>query len=279
MLGVDDASLLTMMHAADVAAIDAPFGWPDAFREAVSGWTLGGTWNDAASLQPRLRYTDQVQRDHGRSPLSISADRIAMTAMRRARILTAHHATADTPLDRVGRSVIEVYPAASLIVWEIDVTGDKAPGANTRRRAMVDRLIQDASLNLSATTIDRCAATGHALDALVSALTAYAHHLGLTEPPPSQHVEQIAREGDRPGRLDSRAGTRLAAPAPRLTHNKQNTSSRGIRAGRPLGGQPTISVRNAHKGASSCSANSTCHSARASSSSNVMISGSYRLRL
>lgn len=60
---------------------------------------------------------------------------------------------------------------------------------------MLERLIDQARLELSPVTLKRCTATDHALDALVSALVARAQALGLTHPVPDGADGQVAREG------------------------------------------------------------------------------------
>ena len=65
-----------------------------------------------------MRRTDTVVHDKLRlMPLSVSADRIAHVALRCA-VLLAKLDAAGRPVDRSGGgTVVEVYPAASLLGW------------------------------------------------------------------------------------------------------------------------------------------------------------------
>jgi predicted nuclease with RNAse H fold len=209
-VGVGDHDLLARMRAADVVAIDAPFGWPDAFRRALDVWAAEGEWEAPASVDDlRFRLTDLDQRRNGRLPLSVSTDRIGITAMRCARLLAQHHRAVARPLDRVHGRVIEVYPAGALRAWGIPVRGYKAPGAHERRHEIAATVARAAGLDLCAATLARCEATDHALDALVCSLIARARTQRLTEPVPDEPADRIAREGwihrPRPGSLEQLA--------------------------------------------------------------------------
>jgi predicted nuclease with RNAse H fold len=195
-LGVGDDALLAMMERADKVGIDAPFGWPDTFREMVNTWSEEGAWDgDMPRNSLRYRLTDQFQISQGRTPLSVSSDRIASTAMRCADILAQHYLARDEALDRVAGHVVEVYPAAALVAWGFDVKGYKDREATEKREQMLERLIDRACLRLSSQTVEHCAATDHALDALVSTLAARAQALGLTHPVSDGADAQVAREG------------------------------------------------------------------------------------
>jgi predicted nuclease with RNAse H fold len=211
-LGMSDTAVLHSMSAADKIGIDAPFGWPDAFRQRIDDWSENGNW-PAGTKRSKLRYrlTDEFQLANGRAPLSVSADRIAATAMRCAELLARHCDARRTPLDRVTGQVIEVYPAAALMAWGFDIRGYKNADAIDQRRQMVAQLVQEARLQLTQQTLDLCAATDHALDALVACLVTRAQVLGLTHPAPAQRTEQVAREGwihlPLPGSLQQLTGS------------------------------------------------------------------------
>jgi predicted nuclease with RNAse H fold len=195
-VGVDDAELLTLLHEADRSGIDAPFGWPDAFRAAIEGWSERDTWEPTESFAHlRYRLTDLVRADGERPPLSVSSDLIAVTAMRCARVLSAHWRAWALPVDRIGGDVIEVYPAAALRIWKIETKGYKKPEATERRAAITHALADRAQLDLCADTLAACTKTDHALDALVCALIVRAHAIGETEPVDAEPAAQLAREG------------------------------------------------------------------------------------
>ncbi len=168
-LGCTDADLDALIREADVNGIDAPFGWPDAFRAAVANWTAT-TWTEDAPLREslRLRLTDRrIHEQLKLMPLSASTDRIALPAMRAMALLRRHDVT-----DRGGDGrFFEVYPAGSLKVWKLPHRGYKGSGKPERtcRTATLRRLRAALPwLEIPAA----CATTDHALDALLAALTA-----------------------------------------------------------------------------------------------------------
>ncbi|HEY0793932.1 MAG TPA: DUF429 domain-containing protein [Chthoniobacterales bacterium] len=88
-LGCEDHKLTALIADSDAVGIDAPFGWPLDFTAAMAAWTFNARDND---LRKRLcfRETDRhMQATVGWWPLSVSADRIALPAMRTAALLLA----------------------------------------------------------------------------------------------------------------------------------------------------------------------------------------------
>src|SRR5207248_10386135 len=74
-----------------------------------------------------FRATDRFVRDLGRRPLSVSTDRIGVTAMRCARFLAELGDERGRRLDLTGEDrVVEVYPAAALSAWS-EESGGLAP--------------------------------------------------------------------------------------------------------------------------------------------------------
>ena len=131
-LGLDDDSLLSRLlgedehELPDWTGIDAPFGWPQLFVAAVRGWQEGESWPSTPRPELRYRVTDIFVTQQSRRPLSVSSDRIAVTAMRCARLLTAvaERRGLGRALDRTGADrVVEVYPGAALPLWS-DEVGD-----------------------------------------------------------------------------------------------------------------------------------------------------------
>lgn len=185
-----DLDLVNDMERADWVAIDAPFGWPDAFLNAVHAWAHEGRWPesplDRRARVKRLRYraTDLFVEARARLPLSVSTDRIAVAAMRCATLLPPWGPDGE-PFDRTGGDrCVEVYPAAALVVWGLDPTGYKGVG-NQQRQRLIDALQERAPwLELPATARQSCIQTDHALDALVRGLLARAAQRGATWPPP-----------------------------------------------------------------------------------------------
>jgi hypothetical protein len=203
--GLDNDALLHLVdrHAPAKVGIDAPFGWPVPFVEAVADYAASGRWPAPATTRRPLllRTTDLavVANAGGRPPLSVSADKIAVCAMRCAEILTAlasDHAT----IDRTGGGVaIEVYPAAALRQWGFEPSGYKGtkPEQREKRRQLAQAIV-DATmgwLDLDPEGVSSIAASDHLLDALVSALVARAAAVGLTLPIPEDARAVAAIEG------------------------------------------------------------------------------------
>lgn len=191
-LGCTDADLDELIRRADGVGIDAPFGWPDAFRAAVADWTAT-TWtdNDALRQQLRLRLTDRRVRDqHKLTPLSVSTDRIALPAMRAMALLRRHGVT-----DRGGdERFFEVYPAGSLKIWKLPHRGYKGSGkAEQAARTATLRRLRAALPWLEVPA--SCAATDHGLDALLAALTARCCATGRSILPTRTERPTAVREG------------------------------------------------------------------------------------
>jgi predicted nuclease with RNAse H fold len=201
---LDDDRLLALIEGADKVGVDCPFGWPEPFRNAVAVHALGQTWpgrgQPGAGHRESLRYrlTDQVVHQQvGFWPLSVSTDRIGVTAMRCAALLDALTALGQ-PVDRAGGGrVVEVYPAAALKHWGLPHRGyKKKDGAIVRGQALDRLLAKLPTLRLEVEALDRCRHSDDAFDALVCALVARAAALGLTTPPrPGNQVERARVEG------------------------------------------------------------------------------------
>jgi predicted nuclease with RNAse H fold len=189
-LGLVNDELLEQMDDADWVGIDAPFGWPLAFLEAVRGWTERGTWPAVGRDRLRYRETDRFVRKTARMPLSVSSDRIAVTAMRCAELLTelARRRSRDR-LDRSGGDrVVEVYPGAALPRWSetaaglrLDPQGYKGDKGLERRQILVGALLGSAPwLEVPADTRRELIRNDDVLDALLSSLVARAAARGET---------------------------------------------------------------------------------------------------
>lgn len=204
-----DDMLVALMTDPSVGkvAIDAPFGWPLAFLDAVCTYRDRAEWLDLAPNEMRFRATDmQVAELTGQTPLSVAMSDLAWPAMRCARLLCGlprEHA----PLDRGGSGrFAEVYPAAALRRWELIAptksVSDAAykgtkPGRRDRREQMIDVLLQRLAgvVGMSEDCRQACIDDDDDLDALVCALIARALQLGLTDPIPHSLRWAALREG------------------------------------------------------------------------------------
>ena len=203
--GLENVELLPVMRDADTTAVDAPFGWPDGFREALAAWAGGQPWPlpwpaPGAMDALRLRETDRWIRDeHGKQALSVSSTGIAVTAWRAAALLSAFYGMDNTPLDRVKGRVREAYPGAALLAWQLldpKETESYKKSAAVRARLLARMAPSRAWLRLTKPQRKQLIESDHQLDALVCALIARAAALGQTHRPPRHlDVAQVGREG------------------------------------------------------------------------------------
>ncbi len=192
-LGASDDEILVQMARPEVAVtgIDAPFGWPIVFAEALTAYTAEGSWPDApgksaAQDAMRLRTTDRsVYEETKLTPLSVTTDKIGVVAMRCARLLAAHWQGTGKRPDRAGvDGVVEVYPAAALVQWGMSQrSGVSDPGtykgsspeASARRNRILDAIVRAAPwLEVNEKVRVVCTASDDCLDALICALVARA---------------------------------------------------------------------------------------------------------
>jgi len=170
--GQDDDALRKRIAGADKVGLDVPFGWPDAFADAVARFHAGGAWPEASVVALRYRETDRVVAARtGRWPLSVSTDLI-------------------------GR-LVETYPAAALRIWGFASTGYKRREGLAGLGALLAALRARTRgwLDLDAATRRLCGESDDALDALVAALVARAAALGLCLGPSAEQAARAAREG------------------------------------------------------------------------------------
>ncbi|HRE80779.1 MAG TPA: DUF429 domain-containing protein [Opitutaceae bacterium] len=191
-LSCTDDDLYPLIAQADVVGIDAPFGWPVEFVNAVNNWPHE-TWSREARDRLRFRETDRfVHQQQNVWPLSVSTDIISLPAMR-AMSLLRRHGVADRSGD--GR-FFEVYPAASLRAWGMNSRGYKETKSITStslRRKMINAL-HDAlpALDFSDSAF---IANPDAFDALIASLTARCAATGYTLGPSDTQRPLAQREG------------------------------------------------------------------------------------
>lgn len=196
-LKCNDDQLDTLIDRADVVGIDAPFGWPQAFVEAVAGWK-DIAWSSDNRKRLQFRSTDLFVREMlGIWPLSVSTDRIALPAMRANALLTRHQVE-----DRSGDGrFYEVYPAATLKSWGLPYRGYKLIDPNCRNIRL--KILRRVGAMLSIRIPKEYASTSDALDALIASLTARLAFQKRTVDPQGGHVRSegwihFPRTGDLP---------------------------------------------------------------------------------
>jgi len=204
-INCDDSYLLRAVDRAGKVGIDAPFGWPDEFVDAVSAHQKFAPWPGRDETDPRgfrehltFRETDRFVRARARRPLSVSTDKIGVTAMRCAYFLDTL-ARRGIDVDRSGfGTIVEVYPAATLVRWNLPVS---PPYKAAKGRASLEELVTRLRDQLPQLSFPQerdehlFRENDDAFDALVSALVARAAALGLTDDPPEENRERARREG------------------------------------------------------------------------------------
>ncbi|MFD1811829.1 DUF429 domain-containing protein [Rhodococcus gannanensis] len=199
-LGVTDADIVGAVTPGDRVGIDAPFGWPDAFVDFVTGHHRGdpvqADLETRAGRQPLVRRrTDLfVHRETGLVPLSVSADLLAHVALRCAGLL-GKLAAAGVDVGRVSGAVVESYPAAALKGWGLPCRGYKG----TANRAVLAEAVSAFEAAAPGFHLGRhrdlCAESDHAFDAVVAAVIARAADLGRTRLPDGYDLGAAEREG------------------------------------------------------------------------------------
>lgn len=197
----DDERLLGLAEGCDKIAIDAPFGWPREFVFALNAHRSFEAWPAPDHGPPEVfraalsfRATDRVVM-HTRRPLSVSTDKLGVTAMRCAHLLH-RWASAGATVDRAGRGTfVEVYPAGALVRWGLEGSGYKGSDKSALESLVSRVLAELPRLELSESDHALCSSVDDAFDALVAALVAQASLLGLTDAPPDDRRDQAAEEG------------------------------------------------------------------------------------
>ncbi|MEH3088567.1 MAG: DUF429 domain-containing protein [Microbacterium arborescens] len=195
-LGASDADIVEAARSAGKTGIDCALGWPDAFTAFVAAHADPDTVPDVdggADWRRRLVYreTDRVVREvTGRWPLSVSTDRLGVTALRCAG-LVARLRAAGADVDRSGAGdIAEVYPGASLRVWGFETRGYRVDA--DARRVLLGALRRKAPWLDLGDAGELMVRSGDAFDAVVAALATRAAARGaVLEPAPQQHA--IAR--------------------------------------------------------------------------------------
>lgn len=199
-VGVTDEPIVQATLRVDKLGIDCALGWPEEFVSFMTQHADIGNaphnFDGGMAWRRRLAYreTDRnVREQTGRWPLSVSTDRLGLTAMRCAGLL-ARLGTHGVDVDRSGAGrIAEVYPGASLRLWGFDTQG--------YRNSIEARAILLAAVRAEApwfepgdfekSMIESC----DAFDAVIAAFAARAAALGRYQHPREDQLAQAATEG------------------------------------------------------------------------------------
>ena len=193
-IGLEDPGLLELFGCPDTGpdkiGIDAPFGWPVDFVGAIHAHSTHMHWPHVNNPRLRYRRTDHfVKQKTGINPLAVAADKIAMTAIRAARLLAKMY-EAGEDVDRTGRNgrFVEVYPAAALRVWGMTPV-------NGQWDKVASALASEAGLKLDDGVLLAVREDKDKFDALVAALVTRAAAIGCCEEIPPEDRKRAKREG------------------------------------------------------------------------------------
>lgn len=211
---VDDGRLKELIRDYERIGLDVPLGWPEAFVNALAAHRRVAPWPIARGQEESFffRATDRFLREHtGVVPLAVTADRIARTAARAARLLS-DLAAEGCAIDRSGMTgrVVEVYPAAALRRWASRVYRYKGLDGKIERATLAEELFGRDWLTFAPGCREIYATDEDSIDALVCSLVTRAHSKGLCEPIPAQDLDCARIEGwialPREGTLDELPG-------------------------------------------------------------------------
>jgi hypothetical protein len=199
-LGVEDLHIVEATASVDKLGIDCALGWPDefvAFVASHSQLSAGGPPVDGGMDWRRTlayRETDRhVRNVTGRWPLSVSTDRLGLTAMRCAG-LQARIAESGRSVDRSGSGlIVEVYPGAALRLWGLPTACYRTDPV--ARATLISALRGAAPWLEFEEFAPLMRASTDAFDAVIAALVTRSAALGMYEAPPEKNREQARREG------------------------------------------------------------------------------------
>ncbi|WP_285136788.1 DUF429 domain-containing protein [Microbacterium sp. lyk4-40-TSB-66] len=201
-IGIVDADIVASVTSGEAwLGVDCPLGWPDAFADFVQAHhagvepSLGPVEGGADWRRPLVyRHTDHVVKDRiGRWPLSVSTDRLGVTALRGAGLLR-RLADVGFAVDRAAEGrLFEVYPGGALRRWGFDTTGYRVDA--TRRAVLLETLRERAPWFDTGSFAALAVAKADAFDAVIAALATRAGALGLFEHPASEILPVARREG------------------------------------------------------------------------------------
>lgn len=185
-------------------AIDAPLGWPatlaESLREHQAGQLISTSANDLFR-----RYTDQfVQKITTKTPLDVGADRIARTAHKALQLLkyiqTKINLKMSVPLAWHPQklppvSVIEIYPAVTLLAYDAALRGYKKTGkeGNKVRKALMDKFPEFVCYPSGLR--QRMEESDDLLDALICTIAARDFLQNQVIHPPENLKETLQKEG------------------------------------------------------------------------------------
>ena len=201
-LEVEVSDLRIVSAAADFEklGIDCALGWPAAFAEFLKSLgreNQGAPFSADKDFRRNLAYRETDRNLHrltGKWPLSVSTDRLGLTAIRAAGILS-QLSHAGFEVDRTGTGlVVEVYPGATLRTWGF-VTAGYRDSTDVRRGLLLELAERAAWLTLPPKLLKLATENCDSFDAIFAALAARAAQLGRYHAPSVQQMALAKTEG------------------------------------------------------------------------------------
>lgn len=199
-LEVSDSQIVSAAADFKKLGIDCALGWPASFVDFVS------SASDSMSRDPfsgdkdfrrnlAYRETDRnLHRLTGKWPLSVSTDRLGLTAIRAAGILSQLYGSG-YDVDRAGTGlVVEVYPGATLRTWGFETVGYR-DSADVRRGLLRQLRERAPWLAIPADMVALAAESCDSFDAIFAALAARSAHLGKFHAPNPEQLALAKTEG------------------------------------------------------------------------------------
>ena len=199
-LGITDEPIVEMASQVDKLGIDCALGWPQEFVNFVSqqsdptlsqhNFDGGMEWRRSLAYRETDRHVREVT---GRWPLSVSTDRLGLTAMRCAGLLSRLSGSG-IQIDRTGSGlVVEIYPGASLRLWGFTTTGYRA--SEDIRVKLLTAIMREAPWFSPGKYTELMISSCDAFDAVIAAFAARSVAVGNYVPPVGDQVERARVEG------------------------------------------------------------------------------------
>ncbi|MDH6423372.1 DUF429 domain-containing protein [Aurantimicrobium minutum] len=199
-LGLTDEPIVNLASQVDKLGIDCALGWPEQFvnfmvQQADGNFSQhdfdgGMTWRRSLAYRETDRHVREVT---GRWPLSVSTDRLGLTAMRCAGLLS-RLSEAGVPLNRVGTErIAEVYPGASLRLWGFHTSGYRT--SEDIRKGLICELKAEVAWFNPGDFEDLMVSSCDAFDAVIAAFAARAVTRGQALTPREDQLSRARTEG------------------------------------------------------------------------------------
>ena len=199
-LGVSDARVVSVASDIEKLGIDCALGWPASFVEflnSLNDANAAPNFSADKDFRRNLAYRETDRHLHsltGRWPLSVSTDRLGLTAIRAAGILS-QLALDGHEVDRSGSGlVVEVYPGATLRSWGFATAGYR-DSAEVRSGLLRELCHRAHWLNLPGDLLKLAGESCDSFDAIFAALAARAAHLGKFHKPSEAQLTLAKSEG------------------------------------------------------------------------------------